>query len=101
MKISLLVLPILITGCAGSTAWLATATPEELVAHYSPKCEAFGFTFGTEGFANCIQQQIANDQNKNAQLANVGQNLNTINQGSQTTTTDCHRVGNSVQCTSY
>ena len=60
-----------ITGCQsggvgmpGSPAWFATATPDQIAAHYQAQCQSYGFQVGTPEMAQCIAQSAEAARNR-------------------------------------
>lgn len=81
------------------------AHAQEIIAQYRPMCVQLGFKEGTPEFGNCVLRLYENDQNvvvqdrasRRAASAAILSNMPTYS--NPTTTTNCYRLGNSVNCT--
>jgi hypothetical protein len=81
-------------GREGSPIWFMRTTPAERSQYFTSVCTGYGFQPNTPQMAQCVQTEslTARDSMKDS--------LGSIQSNSQTTTTNCNRSGNSVNCTS-
>jgi hypothetical protein len=91
----------LATGCQGSPVWLATASPQEIAAAYGPRCQGYGFTPGTDAYAQCIQNEVLQQRQHNQQAEanmNAAYAAAAAKRKQQTATANCYRLGYQVIC---
>lgn len=83
-------------GMTESGFWHDTATMDTKVKHFTPMCEAYGYSAGTEKFNRCLERVIT-ESRKRANFENTG----TVRKSSQDwgiidCTTNYH--GNDTYC---
>ena len=44
-------------GEVGSLAWFDTASPEQIMEHFTKKCEGYGFKRGSVNMAQCVADE--------------------------------------------
>jgi hypothetical protein len=102
------ILAMTLPGCAA----YQQAQEQAAAQHYSAMqntCASYGFQPGTDAFANCLMRidQMQRGQANQAVQAYIQQSqeqtnaLNAQVRANRPVQTQCYRVGNSVQCTTY
>jgi hypothetical protein len=76
---------------------LALAGCASIGEQWQARCASYGFTPGTDAFANCIQQEsLAYHQATHQAITDMNHNLQEQNR-----TTNCSTYGNQTTCRSY
>lgn len=92
-------------GMKGSPTWLASAPAADIVAFYSPMCEAYGISKGTPEFSACVQREVATARaGAQAQLSRQQAAAQALQQAAQPAfarQTNCSTWGRNTTCTSY
>lgn len=90
-------------GMEGSPMWMATASPATKLAVYRANCATYGFEVGTPQMAQCVQQEAGTYSAKASAQAAAAAEMNkpVAPTYTQPVHTNCNRVGNYVNCTSY
>jgi hypothetical protein len=111
----IILLTILLTGCANSMVWGPPITDEErasmekeaaeteiryqqekaraIMAKYSPFCSELGFKNETPAFVDCVLKLYQQDKSIAAERRNAAVRGGGI--------TNCNRIGNSINCVTY
>lgn len=86
-----------------SADWHKRTSTEDKVEYFKPKCEAYGFTEGSNEMSSCIQQEIqdsvaaARSRQVSMQTAIAEMNENKALQRQQITNT-CKSLGGVIHC---
>lgn len=92
-------------GAPGSPAWFATASMDTKMAYFGQQCAGYGYRQGTPEMAQCIASETRDARSDaRARMAAAGAQMQAASQPQPRrapTMTNCHMVGNVVNCMSY
>ena len=106
----------LLSGCAGSPAWYAMSSKEEIHQHFLEICQSYGLKPNTRDMTQCLMDERRSNaatresrlkmssDNLQRQLDRESRQIESFNEGNrpnQPTNTTCRELGDTIQCTTY